>query len=119
MLPGYNTDVQYRGSSYHIQTEDNGEANPFVVTLIYHGGAILARKKAEYRHLMVGEFREKLRKMMRDQHRQMIKMLLEGRLDSQSADTKAPAAKTEGKGDGEGRTELDRAIMDFLADIED
>jgi hypothetical protein len=115
MLPGFNTDVQYRESSYHIQTEDNGEANPIIVTLIYHGGAILARKKADYRHLLGGDFREKLRKMMREQHRKMIKMLLEGRLESQLPDDKQQVRKEE----NEGRKGLDKAIMDFLADIED
>jgi hypothetical protein len=45
MVPGFNTDFKYRGETYHVQTEDNGLANPVVVTLLYHKGAILASRR--------------------------------------------------------------------------
>lgn len=114
MLPGYNTDVQHDGLAYHIQTEDNGESNPSIVTLIYQGGAILWRKKADYSHLLKsGAFHDELRNMMREQHREMIKALMEGKLETQPQKeaVQPPAEKME-------MTTLDDAIMQFLADTE-
>lgn len=73
MLIGYNTNVKYKGKTYHIQTEDNGPSNPQIVTLLYYQGAILSSKKTNYTHLL-GEpgFEEKLRDLMKQQHREMI-----------------------------------------------
>ena len=51
MLVGYNTNIPYKGRLYHIQTEDNGLKNPFIVTLLYYKGTILASKKFSYADL--------------------------------------------------------------------
>lgn len=112
MLPGYNTDVKHEGYLYHIQTEDNGESNPVILTLVYQGGAILARKMSDYRHLLnSGDFTKEVRKMMREQHRQIIKDIMEGNLSSlrpqeiSSETTEAVKSMS-----------LDEAIMQFLAE---
>lgn len=76
MLIGYNTNVRYKGKTYHIQTEDSGAANPQIVTLLYHQGAILASKKTNYAHLLgQSDLEEKLRNLMKQQHREMIMKL--------------------------------------------
>lgn len=73
MLIGYNTNIKYRGKVYHVQTEDSGPANPQIVTLLYHQGAILSSKKTNYAHLMGRpDFEERLRELMKQQHRDMI-----------------------------------------------
>lgn len=73
MLIGYNTNVKYKGKTYHVQTEDSGPANPQIVTLLYHQGAILASKKTNYAHLIgQPDLEDKLRNLMKQQHREMI-----------------------------------------------
>lgn len=73
MLIGYNTNVKYRGKTYHVQTEDSGPTNPQIVTLLYHQGAILASKKTNYAHLLgQPDLEEKLRNLMKQQHREMM-----------------------------------------------
>lgn len=73
MLIGYNTNVRYKGKTYHIQTEDSGPANPQIVTLLYYQGAILASKKTNYAYLMgQPDLEDKLRNLMKQQHREMI-----------------------------------------------
>ena len=42
VITGFNSDVKYRGLVYHVQTEDKGQVNPLIETLIYRGGEILA-----------------------------------------------------------------------------
>ncbi|NWF75757.1 MAG: hypothetical protein HXY53_04130 [Nitrospirae bacterium] len=80
MLTGYNTNIAYKNKVYHIQTEDSGQNNPVIVSLLYFQGAILASKKTSYAHLLNDtNFRTKVREMMKEQHKTMIKELLEGK----------------------------------------
>jgi hypothetical protein len=80
MLVGYNTNVPYKGRLYHVQTEDNGLKNPVIITLLYFKGTILASKKISYAHLAgTPAHAEKVRELMKDQHKDMIKELIRGR----------------------------------------
>jgi hypothetical protein len=79
MLVGYNTNVPYKGKLYHIQTEDNGLKNPLVITLLYYKGTILASKKSSYADLISApDFKEKVRELMKEQHKAMMKELIRG-----------------------------------------
>ncbi len=79
MLVGYNTNVPYKGKLYHIQTEDNGLKNPLVVTLLYYKGTILASKKSSYADLISSpDYKEKVRELMKEQHKAMMKELIRG-----------------------------------------
>ncbi len=97
MLIGYNTNIPYKGKQYHVQTEDSGLANPFIVTLLYYQGAILRSTKTSYAHI-VGhpDFEAELRKIMKHQHREMIRELITGKCDDKkgekAADAVAPTA---------------------------
>jgi hypothetical protein len=80
VLIGYNTNVTYRGQTYHVQTEDSGSHNPLIITLLYLKGAILRSKKTSYAHLVgTSDFEEQLRTLMKEQHKEMIKDLFAGR----------------------------------------
>ncbi len=80
MLVGYNTNVPYKGKLYHVQTEDNGLRNPVITTLLYFKGTILASKKVSYAHLASGyDYEVKVREIMKEQHKQMIKELVRGK----------------------------------------
>ena len=82
MVPGFNTDFKYRGETYHVQTEDNGVANPFVVSLLYHKGAILASRRTPY-HDLAGKpgFEQELMGLMKSQHKDLMRALLAGTFD--------------------------------------
>jgi hypothetical protein len=80
MLVGYNTNISYKGNIYHIQTEDSGAKNPVIVTLLYSKGAIIASNKTSYTHIIDDpDYKEKVKRLMKEQHRNMIKELLAGR----------------------------------------
>ncbi len=79
MLVGYNTNISYKKKVFHVQTEDSGQDNPVIITLLYHQGAILASKKTSYEHLLnETDIKEKVRKLMQEQHKQMIRELISG-----------------------------------------
>jgi hypothetical protein len=80
MLVGYNTNISYKEKIYHVQTEDSGQNNPVIVTLLYSKGAILTSKKTNYAHILNDvDFTEKVTKMMKAQHKLIIRDLLSGK----------------------------------------
>ncbi len=84
MITGYNTDIRHGDRVFHVQTEDKGESNPCIESLVYVGGQILARKRAGYRRLLEGgEGKQAILDLMEKQHRLMIAEIRTGKLDDQ------------------------------------
>jgi hypothetical protein len=80
MLVGYNTNISYKEKVYHIQTEDSGQSNPMIVTLLYSKGAILASQKTSYAHILAEpDYKDRVRGIMKEQHKAMLKGLLAGK----------------------------------------
>lgn len=81
MLIGFNTNVPFKGKVYHVQTEDSGLTNPFIITHLYHQGAILHSVKTGYAQIVgTAGFEEQLRNLMKHQHREMIRALIKGNI---------------------------------------
>jgi len=120
MLPGYNTNVKHQGSSYHIQTEDGGAASPHIVTIVYRGGAIVAQKKSDYRHLLSSDNYEKqLRQLIQNQHRHVMNQLLSGELENGPVEDSIGQPPVEETPAEKEKPALDRAIMQFLSEAEE
>lgn len=82
MIGGFNTNVRYRGRMFHVQTEDSGNRNPKIITLLYEGGVILYSNKMDYsEHLDTQDLGEVVRELMELQHRKMLMALKQGELD--------------------------------------
>lgn len=95
MLVGYNTNVPYKGNLYHIQTEDSGLKNPVIITLLYIKGTILASKKINYAHIAsTPDYKEKVRELMKEQHKTMMKELINGK-HTGGADSPKPESMPE------------------------
>ena len=86
MIPGLNSNVSHAGVDYHVQTEDLGGENPFVLTLVFRDGAILAREKVNY-HETLGEgaTEAQIKRFMGGQHHRIIQTLLAGRIQADAA----------------------------------
>ena len=82
MIPGFNHNIKHKGRVYHIQTEDSGPKNPHVITHVFVGGNIIASKKTSYADIVNGADWEKaVRSMMEEQHKQMLRNLVNGMYD--------------------------------------
>lgn len=82
MLTGFNTDIEYDGVVYHVQTEDKGLASPLILSLVYSGGAILASKRSPYHDLIIAGFdEEKLSQRLKHQHRLICAAISAGRIE--------------------------------------
>lgn len=112
MLSGINTDIEYGGKVYHVQTEDRGINNPVVITQLFLGGTIISSKKTSYADILKADcLNDVVRDLMKEQHRSMVKDLLSGKFN---LDTKKEAKETkkEAVPDKKG---LDDVILDYLS----
>lgn len=99
MITGFNTDVEFGGVTYHIQTEDKGLDTPIILSLVYDRGTILAAKRAPYDDLIEKGFDEKaLGERLTKQHKTICAAVRKGRIEelkglSQKSNGRAPAVK--------------------------
>lgn len=81
MIPGLNTNITYAGGEYHVQTEDLGRQNPYVLTLVFRAGAIIAREKVNYQEFLGDAVPEvQIKRLMDQQHQRIIKIIQGGQL---------------------------------------
>jgi hypothetical protein len=107
MITGYNQDVTYKGKVYHVQTEDRGETNPVIETLIYVGGEILSSLKTPYKELLdKGGQESDISALLEKQHR---KVVVDIKLGKHAQDPPKPF----GEGLVSGKS-LDEVILDYL-----
>ena len=82
VITGFNTDVEYQGVTYHVQTEDKGLDTPMILSLVYQRGTILASKRSPYNDLLEEGFDEKvLAERLQRQHKLICAAVRAGRLE--------------------------------------
>jgi hypothetical protein len=82
VITGFNTDIEHEGVVYHVQTEDKGLDTPFILSLVYVGGAILASKRSPYTDLLGGEFDSAaLGERLQRQHTLICAAITSGRIE--------------------------------------
>lgn len=132
MITGYNTDVRHEEVVFHVQTEDKGTGNPFIETLVYHGGRVLAAHRVSYAKLLAnGKGEKEIVALMEHQHRKTIAAIRSGKLDGKLNESRAsgsqpvsvapamaaspvvrpPAAPA---AEPQGERSLDQVILDYL-----
>ena len=123
VLTGYNTDIEYSGTVYHVQTEDKGQANPLVESLVYTAGEILYTRRTPYHDLVAEELdKGALATLMERQHRTIVQAVQAGGVDRltgtiagakeddttiNSKEARRPAAAID-------ESSLDQVILDYL-----
>jgi hypothetical protein len=132
MLSGINTDIQFKGEVYHVQTEDGGKNNPIITTLLFKGGAIFSSKKTNYAEILQSpSYQEVVKELMKEQHKSMVRDLAAGKFETPSTtreetqgdhpelQVKAPLpppSTTPQK--GQQKKSLDDLILDYLSERE-
>ena len=91
VITGFNTDVKHGTRVFHIQTEDKGEPNPYIESLIYVGGEILASKRTSYAEVLKDtKDGPAIHELMEQQHRTMIAAIQRGRFDGPNGSLRVP-----------------------------
>jgi hypothetical protein len=94
VVPGFNHNIKHKGRIFHVQTEDSGPKNPHIITHLFVGGNILASKKTQYADIVgQGDYEKTVRSMMEEQHKQMLRNLVNGVFDTVES---APAYHLDG-----------------------
>jgi hypothetical protein len=127
VITGFNTDIKHNEKVYHVQTEDKGVGNPYIESLVYVGGEILASKKTSYaEQLKTGVDDKWIGGLMEQQHRTMIAAIKRGRFDAPADATKSGAPPRTGTLSNEpvpppppstpidDEKTLDQVIIDYL-----
>jgi hypothetical protein len=82
-VTGFNHNIKHKGRVYHVQTEDSGVNNPHIITHLFVGGNILASKKTSYADILNAEnLPEVVRELMEEQHKEMLRNLINGLYDN-------------------------------------
>jgi len=95
VISGFNTDIEFDGVVYHVQTEDKGLSSKLIVSLIYDRGTILASKRVSYDDLASVNFDENaVSDRLNRQHKLICAALKAGRLEDlkKMSGKAAPAA---------------------------
>jgi len=93
VITGYNTDIEYKGVTYHVQTEDKGVSTPLILSLVYDRGTILASKRSPYNDLLLPAFDEKaLSERLQKQHKLICAAVRAGRIEELKRMTSRDAA---------------------------
>jgi len=83
MITGYNTDVRHGEVVLHVQTEDKGLDNPYLESVIYVRGQVLAAKRTSYARLLEeGKGEKEIAAVMEHQHRTILAAIRAGRFDA-------------------------------------
>ena len=124
VLTGYNTDIEHKGTVYHVQTEDKGRSNPFVESLVYASGEILYSRRTPYHDLVEQEVvADTVAAIMERQHREIVQSIGSGSLEQLMAHDEVVASGDDttivkprpSKAPVSDMT-LDQVIVDYLTD---
>ncbi|MBK9324520.1 MAG: hypothetical protein IPM97_16520 [Bdellovibrionaceae bacterium] len=83
MQKGFNSDVTVRGQKFHVQTEDWGKRNPFLVSRIFCNGAVIKTIKTSYEAILqAGALRESesIKNALQRQHSDILDVLMAGKM---------------------------------------
>jgi len=80
---GYNSDILYLGNKFHIQTEDWGLENPFLVSRVFKNGAVVRSIKVGYEEVLpegLNSGCQAIRLALEVQHNKILDLLVSGKL---------------------------------------
>lgn len=80
MVTGFNTDIKHAEIVYHVQTEPRKDAS--IETAVYVRGAVIHSLKTSFQDFLTSpEYSdERLKRMLEDQHRQVIARIRAGEI---------------------------------------
>src|SRR6187551_2579384 len=81
---GFNNNIKFRATVFHVQTEDSGLDQPHIITHLFaDGGRVIKSHKRSYHgEVSRPDVAEYVRSLMKAQHLEMVMALRDGRFDA-------------------------------------
>jgi hypothetical protein len=81
---GFNNNIKFRDTVFHVQTEDSGLDQPHIITHLFaDGGRVIKSHKRSYaEHVGRSDIAEYVRGLMKAQHLEMVMALRDGSFDN-------------------------------------
>lgn len=83
MQKGFNSDINTRGQQFHVQTEDWGRDNPFLVSRVFCNGAVITTLKTSYQDALKNQSvkdGEAITQALRKQHHTVVDQIYSGQI---------------------------------------
>lgn len=81
-MPGYNTDIEHMGLTFHVQTQDQGTSAQYVESIVYRSGRVLASRRTYYTNFLNSPtLSEKINKIIEEQHEAILNDIAAGAFD--------------------------------------
>lgn len=81
-MEGYNTTIEYRGTTFMVQTQDKGPTFNYVESLIFLSGRVIASKRLTYvDHLNQPNLKEIIQHLVEDLHADVLEEIVTGKYD--------------------------------------
>lgn len=83
MQKGFNSDINTRGMQFHVQTEDWGRENPFLVSRVFCNGAVIKTLKISYSDALKNQSvkdTEAIKLALRNQHNSVLDQIYSGQI---------------------------------------
>jgi hypothetical protein len=81
-MPGYNTAIEHKGLTFHVQTQDQGASAQYVESIVYKSGKVLASRRTYYTNFLNSpNLSDKIKKIIDEQHEGILKDIADGSFD--------------------------------------
>ena len=81
-MPGFNSEIKYKGALFHVQTQDSGQGARCIESLIYKSGKLISSRKTDYTSfLALPRLQEKIQQILEDQHSAILKEIADGKFE--------------------------------------
>lgn len=81
-MTGLSAQIQHKGLTYYVQTQDMGQRSNYVESLIYRSGKLLTTRKTVYTsYLGLPDVKEKVAEIMHQQHETILREITEGKFE--------------------------------------
>lgn len=81
-MSGFNTEIEYQGTAFHVQTQDQGTNAHYVESVIYRAGKVLSSRRTYYTSFLNSPaLHSKICEIIREQHGAVLKEIAAGHFD--------------------------------------
>ncbi len=79
-MKGFHTKVEFKGSTFLVQSQDTGAPGQYVESLIYVSGKLLTSRRTFYRTLLNNpNLRQLIQQLLEEQHNAILQEIKQGK----------------------------------------